>query len=186
LPIRKVVPFEFIYPLAKFGNFWRIRSAIFGIFKFELVEILEKWTFQFGLGLSPVLQYQPKPTRTASPLAIFPCTRVPGCRSDRAAVGSDRANYSCAPCHLPLTASTRRPCRSSTCAGFHRPYPLPLSSVRSRVFSNRQHHRHLARPRSATDVVPLLPTAGCRRREPPRRASSRRSSCLSVCLHEPS
>jgi hypothetical protein len=31
---------------------------------------LEKWIFQFGLGLSPVLQYRTKPTRTASPPAI--------------------------------------------------------------------------------------------------------------------
>jgi hypothetical protein len=72
LPIRKVVPFELIYPLEKFENFWRTRSETFGIFKLELVEILEKWIFQFGLGLSPVLQYRPKPTRTASPSAIFP------------------------------------------------------------------------------------------------------------------
>jgi hypothetical protein len=72
LPIRKVVPFEFIYPLAKFGNFWRIKSATFGIFKLKLVEILEKWIFQFGLGLSLVLQYRPKPIRTAGPSAIFP------------------------------------------------------------------------------------------------------------------
>jgi hypothetical protein len=41
-PISKVVPFELIYPLVKFGNFWRERSATFGIFKLELVEILEK------------------------------------------------------------------------------------------------------------------------------------------------
>jgi hypothetical protein len=61
-----------------------------------------------------------------------------------------------------------------------------LSSVRSKVFSNRQHHRHLARPRSTIDVVPLLPNARHHRREPPRCASSRWSSCPSVCLHEPS
>jgi hypothetical protein len=61
-----------------------------------------------------------------------------------------------------------------------------LSSVRSKDCSNRQHHRHLARSRSAADVVPLLPTAGHRRHETPRRASSRQSSCPSVCLHEPS
>jgi hypothetical protein len=76
LPIRKVVPFELIYPMAKFGNFWRIISATFGIFKLELVEILEKWIFQFSLGLSPVLRYRPKPTRTAGPSAIFPCARA--------------------------------------------------------------------------------------------------------------
>jgi hypothetical protein len=61
-----------------------------------------------------------------------------------------------------------------------------LSSVRRKVCSNHQHHCHLARSRSAADVVPLLPTAGRHWREPPRCASSRRSSCASVCLHEPS
>jgi hypothetical protein len=61
-----------------------------------------------------------------------------------------------------------------------------LSSVRSKVFSNCQHHHHLSHPRSAADVVPLLPTAGRHQREPPRRTSSHRTSCLSVCLHEPS
>jgi hypothetical protein len=61
-----------------------------------------------------------------------------------------------------------------------------LSSVRSKDCSNRQHHRHLARSCSAADVVPLLPTTGHRRREMPRCASSRKSSWLSVCLHEPS
>jgi hypothetical protein len=61
-----------------------------------------------------------------------------------------------------------------------------LSSVRSKDCSNRQHHHYLTRSRSAADVVPLLPTAGRCRREMPRRASSRQSSCPSVCLHEPS
>jgi hypothetical protein len=56
-----------------------------------------------------------------------------------------------------------------------------LSSVRSKDCSNRQHNRHLARSCSAADVVPLLPTAGHR-----RRASSRQSRCPRVCLHEPS
>jgi hypothetical protein len=41
-PKRKVVPSELIYPLAKFGNFWRTRSITFGIFEPELVEILKK------------------------------------------------------------------------------------------------------------------------------------------------
>jgi hypothetical protein len=59
-----------------------------------------------------------------------------------------------------------------------------LSLVRSKDCSNHQHHRHLARSHSAVDVVPLLPTVGRRRRETPRRASSRQSSCPSVCLHE--
>jgi hypothetical protein len=44
-PKRKVVPFELIYPLSKFGDLWRNRSATFGIFKLELVEILEKGIF---------------------------------------------------------------------------------------------------------------------------------------------
>jgi hypothetical protein len=44
-PIRKVVPSEFIYPMEKFGNFWRTRSTTFGIFKLELVEILKKEIF---------------------------------------------------------------------------------------------------------------------------------------------
>jgi hypothetical protein len=44
-PKRKVVPFELIYPLAKSGNFCRTGSATFGIFKFELVEILERGIF---------------------------------------------------------------------------------------------------------------------------------------------
>jgi hypothetical protein len=61
-----------------------------------------------------------------------------------------------------------------------------FSSVRSKDCSNRQHHCHLARSRSAADVVPLLPTVGRRRREMPRRASSHQSSCPSVFLHEPS
>jgi hypothetical protein len=61
-----------------------------------------------------------------------------------------------------------------------------LSLVRSKDCSNRQHHRHLTCSRSAADVVPLLPTAEHRRREMPLRASSRKSSCPSVCLHEPS
>jgi hypothetical protein len=34
-----------IYRMAKFGNFCRTRSATFGIFKLELVEILEKGIF---------------------------------------------------------------------------------------------------------------------------------------------
>jgi hypothetical protein len=37
----KVVPSKLIYPLEKFGNFWRKISATFGIFKLELVEILK-------------------------------------------------------------------------------------------------------------------------------------------------
>jgi hypothetical protein len=82
---------------------------------------LEKWIFQFGIGLSPVLQYRPKPTRTAGPSAIFPSARTPGRCSDRAAVGSDRAQRDSASsrccsdrCQLP-SASMRHTC-SSPCA----------------------------------------------------------------------
>jgi hypothetical protein len=41
-PKREVVTFELIYHMEKFGNFCRKRSETFGIFKVELVEILEK------------------------------------------------------------------------------------------------------------------------------------------------
>jgi hypothetical protein len=150
----------------------------------ELVEILEKWIFQFGLGVSPVLQYRPKPTQTVGPSAIFPCAHL--------------GVVPTAPPSVPTAPAAAAP-RATSPHGLHvqampllhvRRFPPSLSpalsSVRSKVCSNHQHHRHLARSCSAADVVPLLPTAGRRRREPPRRASSRQSSCPSVCLHEPS
>jgi hypothetical protein len=129
------------------------------------------------LGLAQFYSTDPNPPRQPAHRP-FSLARAPGRRSDR-------ASCSCAPCHLPS-----RPPRAGHAAPPRAPVPpslsSALSSVRSKVCSNRQHHRHLARPRSTADVVPLLPTVGRHRREPPRRASSRRSSCPSVCLNEPS
>jgi hypothetical protein len=137
--------------LENFGNFLRITSANFGIFKLEFVEILGKWIFQFGLGLSPVLQYQPKPTRTAGPSAIFPYARAPGHHSDCAVIGSDCASCSCTPCHLPS-----RPPR----AGHAAPPCVPVSAVLipCLVFGEKQ--SLLKSPTPSPSHAPLL----CRRR----------------------
>jgi hypothetical protein len=75
---------------------------------------LEKWIFQFGIGLSPVLQYRPKPTRTAGPSAIFPSARTPGRRSDRAQRDSAPSHRCSDRCQLP-SAPTRHTC-SLSCA----------------------------------------------------------------------
>jgi hypothetical protein len=140
--------------------------------------------FSSALGLAHFYSTGPNPPGQPAHRPFSPA-RTPRRRSDRTVVGSDRASCSCVPCHLPS-----RPPRVGHAAP-PRASVLPslspaLSSVRSKVCSNHQHHRHLTRPCSTADIVPLLPTAGRHRHEPPRRASSRGSSCPSVCLHEPS
>jgi hypothetical protein len=77
---------------------------------------IRKWIFQFGLGLSPVLQYRPKPTRTAGPSAIFPYTRAwASFRPCRHRFWPRQLQLR--PVPSPLMTPTCRPCRSSTCAG---------------------------------------------------------------------
>jgi hypothetical protein len=71
------------------------------------------------LGLAQFYSTGPNPPGQPAHWPFSP-TRAPGRRSDRAAVGSDRASYSCAPCHLPS-----RPPR----VGHAAPPRVPVSAV---------------------------------------------------------
>jgi hypothetical protein len=94
---------------------------------------LENGYFSSALGLAQFYITGPNPPGQLAHRPFSPAHAL-GRRSDHAAVGFDHASYSCTPCHLPLTANTCRPCSTtSTCAGFHRPYPLQAFIEKQRL-----------------------------------------------------
>jgi hypothetical protein len=55
---KKIVYFEFIYHLVRFGNFWRTGDTTFVFCKFGVVEILQKNNLNHGNWAGPYEQYQ--------------------------------------------------------------------------------------------------------------------------------
>jgi hypothetical protein len=162
--MRKVVPSELIYTLTMFGNFWRTRSATFGIFKLELVKILKKRYFSSVLGRARF--YSTKPSWTAGPSAISSLHACPGSLADRASISSDRASYRppCATCSSwpPRAAHAAPP-----------PCAPPLSPLFVAITSKGEAKPHFSPPLS------LLTLLLCRRSSP-YRAARQVIDCLSV------
>jgi hypothetical protein len=149
IPKRKVVPFQFIYYHAKFGNLWSSESTSCKLCKFESFEYLEI-CLDVGQGLA-----QCNSTGLSSRFGTgpWPSGRMPWC-------------YTCAP-GAPKPTASPRPLSPSGPRRCHRFHPRPRFRRHPRVI--RYCHYPHAEPLDEAKV-PFSSSSAC--------PSSRRALCF--------